>query len=162
MQERITLSYHPTRRHGHTKSWYVYVSQKELIYLFLFYIPLYISCQPGQMTSSGSCLTRDIGCPVFALVFLTGMLLFRGRAVVVRCHELDGELRKGSASQIARFTGPTWGPPGSCRSQMGPMLAPWTLLSAFDHCTVEKMDFFWEYFLAYWDKIAALAMREPP
>ena len=25
--------------------------------------------------------------------------------------------------------GPTWGPPGSCRPQMGPMLAPWTLLS---------------------------------
>ena len=24
---------------------------------------------------------------------------------------------------------PTWGPPGSCWSQMGPMLAPWTLLS---------------------------------
>ena len=23
----------------------------------------------------------------------------------------------------------TWGPPGSCRPQMGPMLAPWTLLS---------------------------------
>ena len=32
-------------------------------------------------------------------------------------------------SQIARFMGPTWGPPGSCRPQMGPMLAPWTLLS---------------------------------
>ena len=25
--------------------------------------------------------------------------------------------------------GLTWGPPGSCRPQMGPMLAPWTLLS---------------------------------
>ena len=25
--------------------------------------------------------------------------------------------------------GPTWGPPGSRRPQMGPMLAPWTLLS---------------------------------
>ena len=24
--------------------------------------------------------------------------------------------------------GPIWGPPGSCRPQMGPMLAPWTLL----------------------------------
>ena len=23
---------------------------------------------------------------------------------------------------------PTWGQPGSCRTQMGPMLAPWTLL----------------------------------
>ena len=31
--------------------------------------------------------------------------------------------------QIARFIGPTWGPPGSCRPQVGPMLAPWTLLS---------------------------------
>ena len=34
-----------------------------------------------------------------------------------------------STSQIAKFMGPTWGPPGSCRPQMGPMLAPWTLLS---------------------------------
>ena len=32
-------------------------------------------------------------------------------------------------SQIAKFMGPTWGPPGSCRTQVGPMLAPWTLLS---------------------------------
>ena len=31
--------------------------------------------------------------------------------------------------QIAKFVGPTWSPPGSCRPQMGPMLAPWTLLS---------------------------------
>ena len=30
--------------------------------------------------------------------------------------------------QITRFMGPTWGPPGSCRLQMGPMLAPWALL----------------------------------
>ena len=33
------------------------------------------------------------------------------------------------ASQIARFMGSTWGPPGSYRPQMGAMLAPWTLLS---------------------------------
>ena len=30
--------------------------------------------------------------------------------------------------QIAKFMGSTWGPPGSCRPQMSPMLAPWTLL----------------------------------
>ena len=29
----------------------------------------------------------------------------------------------------SKFMGPTWGPPGSCRPQMGPMLAPWILLS---------------------------------
>ena len=33
-------------------------------------------------------------------------------------------------SQIARFMGPIWGPPGSCRPQMAPVLAPWTLLSS--------------------------------
>ena len=32
-------------------------------------------------------------------------------------------------NQIAKFMWPSWGPPGSCRSQIGPMLAPWTLLS---------------------------------
>ena len=32
-------------------------------------------------------------------------------------------------SQITRFMGPTWGLPGSCRPQMGPMLALWSLLS---------------------------------
>ena len=34
-----------------------------------------------------------------------------------------------SLSQIVMFMGPTWGPPGSCQSQMGPMLAPLSLLS---------------------------------
>ena len=34
---------------------------------------------------------------------------------------------------IAIFMGPTWGPPGSCRPQMGPMLAPWTLVSGTSH-----------------------------
>ena len=34
-----------------------------------------------------------------------------------------------NSAQIAKFMAPTWGPPGSCRPHMGPMLAPWTLLS---------------------------------
>ena len=34
-----------------------------------------------------------------------------------------------SISQIAKFMGPTWGPSGPCRPQMGPMLGSWTLLS---------------------------------
>ena len=42
------------------------------------------------------------------------------------------------SSQIARFMGSTWGPPGSCRPQMGPMMAPWTLLSGI-HYTMRNM-----------------------
>ena len=30
---------------------------------------------------------------------------------------------------MARFVGPTWGPPGADRTQIGPMLAPWSLES---------------------------------
>ena len=32
-------------------------------------------------------------------------------------------------TQITKSMGPTWGPSGSCQPQMGPMLAPWILLS---------------------------------
>ena len=32
-------------------------------------------------------------------------------------------------SLLARFMGPTWGPPGTDRTQSGPMLVAWTLLS---------------------------------
>ena len=32
------------------------------------------------------------------------------------------------STQIARFMRPTWGSPGSCQPQMGPMLTPWTFL----------------------------------
>ena len=48
-------------------------------------------------------------------------------------------LFKEIVTQIARFMGPTWGPSGSCRPQMGPMLVPWTLLlgNMLDSC-VEK------------------------
>ena len=43
-------------------------------------------------------------------------------------------------SQIAKFIGPTTGPPGSCRPQMGPMLAPWTLLSGV-RCHYKAVNF---------------------
>ena len=43
-------------------------------------------------------------------------------------------------SLIARFMGPTWGPSGTDRSQVGPMLAPWTLLSGLIIGFVQVMD----------------------
>ena len=39
--------------------------------------------------------------------------------------------RIATLSMIARFMGPTWGPSGADGTQVGPMLAPWTLLSGF-------------------------------
>ena len=36
-----------------------------------------------------------------------------------------------SITLIARFMGPTWGPSGADRTQVGPMLASWSLLSGY-------------------------------
>ena len=40
-------------------------------------------------------------------------------------------LNKNKNTLIAGFMGPTWGPSGADRTQVGPMLAPWTLLSGY-------------------------------
>ena len=48
-------------------------------------------------------------------------------------------------TQITKFMGPTWGPPGSCQPQMGPMLVPWTLLSGH----VPKDDTWSKYLFTY-------------
>ena len=47
----------------------------------------------------------------------------------LRCDNIDNVASLGKISLIARFMGPTWGPSGADRTQAGPMLAPWTLLS---------------------------------
>ena len=49
------------------------------------------------------------------------------------CHDAqsvtEGTVVVEMTTQVARLMGPTWGPRGSCRPQVGPMLAPWTLPS---------------------------------
>ena len=46
-----------------------------------------------------------------------------------RSHRLRRACSGRGPSLIARFMGPTWGPSGADSTQVGPMLAPWTLLS---------------------------------
>ena len=48
---------------------------------------------------------------------------------------------------IARFTGPTWGPPGADRTQVGPMSAPWSLLSEV-WCTARRVCIIGDTFLS--------------
>ena len=55
-------------------------------------------------------------------------------------------------SQIARFMGPTWGPSRADRTQVGPMLAPWTLISGLPKPVImyDQGWFIWEgYLLGY-------------
>ena len=44
----------------------------------------------------------------------------------------DGKVNNNTRSSlIAKFMGPAWGPPGADRTQLGPMLVTWNLLSGF-------------------------------
>ena len=64
-------------------------------------------------------------------------------------------------SLIARFVGPIWGLSGADRTQMGPMLAPWTLLSGtvmikkyfnddvFQRCNLWKRRHYWYFIIIY-------------
>ena len=49
------------------------------------------------------------------------------------CQDCSQVMSTRVTSQIAKFMGPRWGPPGSCRPLMGPILAPWTLLSGIPY-----------------------------
>ena len=55
--------------------------------------------------------------------------------------------------QITKFMGPTWGPPGSCRPQMGSMLAPWTLqsgtISTISRVSRTKQMWWYNHFSTY-------------
>ena len=72
-------------------------------------------------------------CEINFLVFCANMLRFLDWIPRLNSLKLIGyTAHRGiplAMTQITKFMGPTWGPPGSCRPQMGPMLAPWTLLS---------------------------------
>ena len=46
---------------------------------------------------------------------------------VMRCGSVI--CNDGDKSSTTKFAAPTWGPPGADRTQVGPMLTPWTLLS---------------------------------
>ena len=50
----------------------------------------------------------------------------KNRRIAAICHKQTGWFM---VSLIARFMGPTWGPSWADKTQVGPMLAPWTLLS---------------------------------
>ena len=74
---------------------------------------------------------------IFHHIDVSYLLIFNLCRVLYKQHTQNAlpEITKwncmiSKVTQIARFTWPTWDPPGSCRPQVGPTLAPWTLLSS--------------------------------
>ena len=80
-------------------------------------------------------------CPMAQIINKAEVKLYSLRIIYgIRCqiklaqymqvyHTRQGKMWARLIAQIAKFMGPTWAPPGPCRHQIGPILAPWTLLS---------------------------------
>ena len=89
----------------------------------------------GRWTRFNGIVTKFLFCGSdTSAFFVINMSALYVRIVIV--DDLETERWQGASnscnwdkSLIARFMGPTWGPPGADRTQVGPMLAPWTLLS---------------------------------
>ena len=68
---------------------------------------------------------------------------------------------------IARFIGPTWGPSGADRTQVGPMLAPWTLLSGRVKLTPQGIALYEQHqrdhiesLLTHWSRVTHLCLNK--
>ena len=105
-----------------------FISKLCCLLVFFIYFVEQISLSRYHLTSPGS----------FKATFLGRYMLYTASETLeyVREHErhLSGfpsHCRKHIqiTALIARFMGPTWGPSGADRTQVGPMLAPWTLQS---------------------------------
>ena len=64
----------------------------------------------------------------------------------------------GRQSQIARVVWPTWGPPGSWRPQVGPMLAPWITFLAYHQQLLWAGSWNTCYDYVLWIKIKCIMM----
>ena len=70
--------------------------------------------------------------PLYVIMIITDVLVPNHDRLPVIDNDSSGTgVYNGShkPSLVARLMGPTWGPYGADRTQVGPMLSPWTLLS---------------------------------
>ena len=74
-----------------------------------------------QMLKDDNLICSDVTWKSWHLISLATQSLLNSLCYLIKKHQ--------SSIQIAKFMGPTWGPPGTCRPKMGPMWSSWTLLS---------------------------------
>ena len=93
---------------------YVFCFIKICWYRYMTYLPIFVG-----VASNSQCHCSK------AQLFLHQCFLLHNEIHSIDVPKHDISL----CSLIARFMGPTWGPSGADRTQVSPMLSPWTFLS---------------------------------
>ena len=115
----------------------IYILELRVLRAYMNYIP-----RERPMFFRTKCkksITRQPGCSQYSRFSNFNASWTELKTAQLTAHNLPLVILKytlisSKITQIAKFLGPTWGPPGSCRPQMGPMLATWTLLSGDVTC----------------------------
>ena len=117
-----------------TGIWYICVYEYKYVYIYIYIYCIYKryfspSSTDASLWAWSLCyLTRCLiiaSFPSFSPLSLYRLFLNAAPLLVSKQSSPCDLL----CPQISRFMGPTWGPSGAERTQVGPMLAPWTLLS---------------------------------
>ena len=82
----------------------------------------------------GSFLLGNFFLKIHVIKIVKPSFWFADSTVAYHKENWEQWLGRNELPQIAKFMGPIWGRLGSCRPQMGPMLAQWTLLSGPCYC----------------------------
>ena len=115
-----------------TTNWYIvvlYISLPMMSIKAINYFSDVCSALQSEFGTGSSWVTRILiwiktthcGIYVLCITYQISLLGLCALKVIIRLQL--------TYSQIARFMGPIWGPSGVDRTQVGPMLSPWTLLS---------------------------------
>ena len=91
------------------------------------YETVYCRCFPSCLGVKSCTLTARVGKCLISSKYICLVL----EDCMFLCSMFSSHKKKHISYMflIARFMGPTWGPSGADRTQVGPMLAPWILLS---------------------------------
>ena len=96
-----------------------YISMVQFMMLIIARESAYTVMHPGREYSRRYSFLCSVGTSPYSL--LVDIILFQTNKHQWRHWWIQ--------TLIARFVGPTWGPSGADSTQVGPMSAPWTLLS---------------------------------
>ena len=122
----------------HTANFIMIFSHRIHIHLSHCHLTLYILYMDMYMHISLHCITQE---SVQSMSIFKFLWQVNGDKVIYRRYQAFFIYTTDSVDfPDSKVHGANMGPPGSCRPQVGPLLAPWTLLSGF----------FRKRYLGYW------------
>ena len=101
---------------------------------------LVVLCWPNHVIQNDRCDIVKTYVPPSATIQIFSLVFIQSLSTTTPPPLTHADTHQRCTSLIARFMGPTWGPSGANGTQVGPVLAPWTLISGIAFIRKVKHD----------------------